>query len=120
MIEIEGSEVLFTITCVSNTSIKYLHIIWDKSKVYFAFSSGDELKQFFKDNYEQIYYENFNNVFGKLDESNYYLNIASYEDYGNFPWDKSTRYLIEHQIEIYKPLIRLFIQDTKTYPHNSQ
>lgn len=120
MIEIEGSEVLFTITCVSNTSIKYLHIIWDKSKVYFAFSSGDEVRQFIKNNYEQIYHENFNNVFGKLDKSNYYLNIASYEDYSNFPWNKATRCLIEHQIEIYKPLIQLFIQDINTYPYNSQ
>ena len=120
MIDIDGSEVLFTITCVSDTSMKYLHIIWDKPKVYFAFSSGDEVRKFIKDNYEQLYYEDFNSIFGKLDKSNYYLNIASYEDYNNFPWDKRTRHLIEQQIETYKPLIQLFILDTKTYPHNSQ
>ena len=120
MIDIDGSEVLFTITCVSDTSMKYLHIICSKLKPYFAFSSSDEVRQFIKDNYKQIYDEAFAMVFGRLDNSNYYLNIAPDENYGNFPWNKSTGRLVIQQIETYKPLIQLFIQDTKTYPHNSQ
>ena len=116
MIDIDGSEVLFTITCVSDTSMKYLHIICGNLKPYFAFSSSDEVRQFIKDNYKQIYDEAFAMVFGKLDNSNYYLNIATYENYGNFPWTKHTRHLIEQQIETYKPLIQLFISDPNTYP----
>lgn len=114
--EIDGEEVLFTITCVSNTSIKYLYIVWGGLLPHLAFCPDEVMKQFVKDNYEEIYNEGFNSVFGKLDDAKYYLNIASDEPMCNFPWNKHTRYLIEQQIETYKPLIQQFILDPDTYP----
>lgn len=114
--EIGGEKVLFTITCVSDTSIKYLHIVWNKLIPYFAFCADKELRQFIHDHYELIYKECFSRVFRKLDESNYYINIASDEDRWIYDWNKSTGHLVIQQIETYKPLIQLFIKDTKTYP----
>lgn len=116
MMEIGGDEVLFTITCVSDTSIKCLHIIWNKLMPFFAFSSDEEVKQFIKDNYKQIYNEAFTHVFGKLDNANYYLNIASDENYDMFEWTKQTGLLVAQQIMTYKPLIQQFIIDKETYP----
>lgn len=118
--EIGGEEVLFTITCVSNTSIKYLHIIWNKLMPFFAFCSDKELRHIIHDNYKLLYNEHFDHIFGRLDESNYYINIASDEDYGMFEWNKQTGHLVEQQIMTYKPLIQQFILDTKTYPHIPQ
>lgn len=120
MIEINGGEVLFTITCVSNTSIKYLYIVWDAKLNPFSFNKDEEVRQFIKDNYKELYEEHFDFLFGKLDDSSYYLDISQVEPLGAFPWNKSTGRLVEQQIMTYKPLIQLFILDTKTYPHVSQ
>lgn len=116
MMEIDGEEVLFTITCVSNTSIKYLYIVWGGLSPHFAFCPDEEMKQFIKDNHEELYNEGFSSIFGKLDNANYYLNIASDEPMPNFPWNKHTRHLIECMIDVYKPLIQDFINDPYTYP----
>ncbi len=118
MMEIGEEEVLFTITCVSNTNIKYLHIIWNKLMPYFAFCSDEEMKQFVKEYYKLLYDEEFDRIFSKLDDSSYYLNIASDEDHDIYDWDKSTGHFLEQQIETFKPLIQKFILDPKTYPHN--
>ena len=116
MTEINGGEVLFTITCVSNTSTKYLYIVWDAEPNPFSFDTNKEVRQFIKDNCKELYEEHFNLLFKKLDDSSYYLDIGQIEPLGAFPWNKSTGHIVEQQIETYKPLIQLFIQDPKTYP----
>lgn len=111
MMEIDGEEVFFTITCVSNTSIKYLHIVWDFPLPFDEdTTTEEEARQFIKE--KQIYKESFDKFFHKMDDSNYYLCVRKIDYLSRY----QTRKVWENQIETYKPLIQQFILDPDTYP----
>lgn len=69
----------------------------------------NEVCVFIKDNIDIAY----DYAINKNDEGSFVLNIASYENFGEFDWDGDpwSDSLLKRQLEIYKPLIQKFMID---------
>jgi len=88
---------------------KTLFVIWDKfydGCHEMNFKNDMELHDFIVNNTEEI----FSYAIKKKSDEDYILNIATIEDFSNFPWEGEwAMNLLRRQIDTFTPIIKLFM-----------
>lgn len=91
---------------------KTLVVFYDQSEygLFSKFSSDGEVGEYIRRDIDIA----FNNAVFKKRNAPYFLNIASTQSMGAFPWDDFTKSHLNHLLLIYMPVIQKFIADART------